>query len=90
MSAQLISYDLRRPGQNYPDLFAAIKSIDATCWHCLESVWIVKTGLTSAQVRDRLRSHVDANDKVLVASLGGDWGTHGLDKSCNDWLRENL
>ena len=90
MSEQMISYDLRKPGRDYSELFAAIKAVGATWWHCLESVWIVKTSLTSAQVRDRLKPHVDANDKVLVASLSGDWGTLGLDKNCNDWLHENL
>ena len=90
MPAQLISYDLRRPGQDYPELFAAIKSNGVTWWHCLESVWIVKTNLTSAQIRDRLQPHIDVNDKVLVAALSGQSGTLGLDKNCNDWLRENL
>jgi hypothetical protein len=53
-------------------------------------VWIVKTNLTSAQVRDRLQPHVDANDKVSVSGLNGRWATFGLDKKCNDWLQENL
>lgn len=90
MPAQLISYDLTRPGRDYPELFAAIKAVGSTWWHCLESVWIVKTSLTSVQIRDRLQTHVDANDKVLVADLSGNWGTLGLDKNCNEWLRENL
>ena len=89
MPAQLISYDLRKPGRGYAELFAVIKSFGAW-WHCLESVWIVKTNLTSAQIRDRLNPHVDANDKVFVASLRGGWGTFGLDNNCNNWLRENL
>jgi hypothetical protein len=88
--AQLISYDLRKPGRDYAKLFAAIQSIGAAWWHCLESAWIVKTSLTSAQVRDQLRSHVDANDKVLVTALGGDWESLGLDENCNAWLHENL
>jgi hypothetical protein len=62
----------------------------AARWHCLESVWIVKTPLTTAQVRDRLTPHIDANDGVVVVALSGAWATYGLDRGCNDWLRGNL
>jgi hypothetical protein len=86
----MISYDLQRPGQNYPELFDAIKSVGTTWWHCLESVWLVKTTLASAQVREQLRLHIDANDKILVAALAGNWASLGLKQECNDWLSENL
>ena len=86
MAVQVISYDLRRPGQDYAGLFDAIKTLGAW-WHCLESVWIVKTSLTSAQIRDALRPHLDANDSLLVAALAGDWATLGLS---SDWFRRNL
>jgi len=89
MPNQLISYDLRRPGQQYPELFAAIKSIGSWC-HPLESTWIVRTTLSSADVRTRLRNHVDANDGVLVTALAGNWASLGLDKQSNDWLRQNV
>lgn len=90
MSALLISYDLRKPGRNYSGLFEAIKSIGTSHWHCLESVWIVKTVSTGTRVRDLLSHHVDANDKLLVVSLSSDCSTAGLNNECNHWLRENL
>ena len=89
MPNQLISYDLRRPGQDYSELFAAIKSI-GNWWHCLDSTWIVRTTLPSTEVRKRLTAHVDANDKVLVTALAGDWASLSLDKQGNDWLRQNV
>jgi hypothetical protein len=89
-SVQMVSYDLRRPGRYYPELFATIESISPARWHSLESTWLVKTSLTSAQVLDRLKQHVDRNHKVLVTALGGDWATLGFDQQCNDWLRANL
>ena len=90
MPIQLISYDLQRPGQNYPDLFNAIKSIGTNWWHCLESVWLIRTTLASAQVQDQLRLHIDASDKILIAALAGNWATIGLNQECNQWLRNNL
>ena len=89
MLVQCISYDLRTPGQDYAGLFEAIKSL-GTWWHCLESVWLVRTSLTSGQIRDALRPHIDANDALLVAVLGGGWATCGLTGDCSNWLRNNL
>ena len=89
MACQIISYDLRKPGRNYDGLFDVIKSL-GDWWHCLESVWIVHTSLTSGQIRDRVASSLDANDKLLVAKLQGDWASRGLDQKCNNWLTGNL
>jgi hypothetical protein len=89
MAVQLITYDLHVPGQNYTRLFEAIKSLGG--WlHCLESVWLVKTSLTTPQVRDTLRAHIDANDSLLVTALNGNWATAGLTKDCADWLSTNV
>jgi hypothetical protein len=81
VSLKMISYDLRKPGRDYSSLYAAIESI--------ESVWLVRTPLSSGQVRDRIQLHLDANDKLLVASLGSDWATVGFDTRCDQWLRDN-
>jgi hypothetical protein len=89
MAVQSISYDLRRPGQDYSGLFDAIKAL-GSWWHCLESVWLVDTSLTGTQVRDALRSYLDANDSLMVASLRGNWATLGLPGNCTDWLREHI
>jgi hypothetical protein len=89
MPVQVVSYDLRRPGQDYTGLFDAIKAIGPS-WHCLESVWLVNTPMGSGQVRDTLNPHIDANDSLLVAALGGNWATLGLSKNCTDWLRQFL
>jgi hypothetical protein len=89
LAVQLISYDLRRPGRDYAGLFDAIKEL-GLWWHCLESVWLVKTSLTSGEIRDMLRPHLHANDALLVAALSGSWATLGLSGDCNDWLRDNL
>lgn len=89
MPVQMISYDLRRPGPDYPGLFDAIEALGPS-WHCLQSVWLIDTTLTSAQVRSRLSTHVHANDSLLVAELSGDWATTGLAADCTDWLREFL
>lgn len=89
MPARLIGYDLSRPGQEYDDLFEAIKSI-GNWWHCLDSTWIVITDMTCAQVRDELKPYLDSNDAVAVFTLSGSAAWVGLSDDCSDWLKENL
>lgn len=89
MTRQLISYDLVAPERDYTELFEAIEEI-GNSWHCLESVWIVITELTAGQVRDRLKAHIDANDKLAVFTLAGGWATYRLPATCNDWLKDNM
>lgn len=87
MPVQMISYDLRSPGQDYAGLFDAIEALGPS-WHCLESVWLVSASMASGQVRDTLNPHLDANDSLLVAALGRNWATLGLQEDCTDWLRQ--
>lgn len=89
MSVQFVTYDLRRPGQDYAGLFDSIKAL-GSWWHCLESVWLVKTHLTSGQVRDALHTHIHSTDSLTVAELSGNWATLGLEEDCVAWLRNNL
>lgn len=89
MTTYIICYDLNRPGQNYSELYEAIKAL-GTWWHCLDSTWIVKSGLTSVQVRDKLSSCIDGNDRLLVATLSGDAAWIGFNDKCSSWLKNNL
>jgi len=88
-STYVIGYDLDRPGQNYPDLFAAIKSF-GTWAHYLYSTWIVQTDKTAVEVRDFLRRHIDKNDKLLVVASAHMAAWAGLDESATTWLKQNV
>lgn len=88
MSTKLIAYDLNSPGQNYKDLIDAIKSLGAW-WHHLDSTWLVKSNLTSTQIRDRLAVHIDSGDELLVVDVTGDaraW--RGFNDRASEWLKE--
>lgn len=89
MKLQLISYDLITPGRDYKKLFEAIRAYGTWC-HPLDSVWIVATTKSSAEVRDSLIPHLDANDKLLVVALAGDWATRNVASEVTDWLKQNL
>ena len=50
-----ISYDLNKPGQDYPNLYKRIKTLGSWC-HPLDSIWFVETTSTAIQVKDHLGS----------------------------------
>ena len=85
---KLITYDLRKAGQNYDGLIQKIKNLGVWGKVC-ESVWVVKTTLSAIQVRDALLSQIDSNDRLFVASLIGE--TAWINSICGDqWLKEKL
>ena len=69
MALYMVGYDLDKPGQDYPDLIAAIKTY-GTWWHHLDSTWLIVTDKSVVQVRDHLKQCLDSNDKLLVAAIG--------------------
>lgn len=89
MNSYLITYDLCKPGQNYGELYEAIKKCGNWC-HCLESIWIVKSQNTSESIRDKLLPYLDNNDKILVLKLSGEGAWKGIPEECSKWLKEKL
>ena len=90
MSAYIISYDLRKPGRNYDDLYKRIKSYSGWA-HVTESTWCVSAyGQTAARIRDYLNDAIDANDRLFVATLSGEAAWQGLASDVGPWLKQNL
>lgn len=81
-----ISYDLRKPGQDYSDLHEAIKAL-GSWWHYLESSWLVDTHLNAAQIFDRLNGHIDQNDLMLIIGVTNDYAGW-LPKDAWEWIRQ--
>lgn len=81
-----ISYDLTQP-ESWPDyqrLYDALHRLGAT--RIMKSQWIVRHDSTSCvQLRDRLWSLMDANDRLFVVELDGTlWAGTGLLAQIND------
>jgi hypothetical protein len=89
MAVYMVGYDLVKPGKDYKNLIDAIKTY-TNWWHCLDSTWLIKSDKTAEQIRDHLKQHIDQNDRLLVANMGGAGAWIGFDKSCSDWLTNNL
>lgn len=89
MATVLIGYDLNKPEQDYAGLIEEIKKL-GLWWHCLDSTWLVNTELTTEQVRNRLKTKIDANDELLVIKVKRDAAWTGFNQKCSSWLQENL
>ncbi len=88
MSSKIIEYDLRQPGRDYDALYEAIKSY-GTWARITESTWFIKTDATCVQVRDKLLSVMDTNDRLFVGELGGVAAWHNT--ICDsEFLKKNL
>lgn len=84
MAVILVTYDLRAPGRNYDGVHEYLEQYD----HCrgLESVWLLDTDRTCAQIRDDLNKYIDENDTTFVVTLQGDCSAYNY--NCTDWLVE--
>ena len=66
-----VNYDLKKPGQDYSGLYEAIKSC-GVWWHYLDSTWLLDTSLDANGIWQKLQSHVDKNDNVLIIGVTKD------------------
>lgn len=84
MSILLVTYDLRQPGRDYRPVHEWLSRFT----HCkgLESVWLLDTTWSPAQVRDVLMKLVDGNDRLFVCMLQRSWASLRYD--CGDWLND--
>ena len=83
-----VNYDLRAPCRNYTGLYEAIRSCGAW-WHYLGSTWLIDTPLGIDGVWERLAPHIDADDSVLVISIG-DRRQGWLPQKAWAWINERL
>lgn len=84
MSVFIVSYDLKSPGKDYSNLYDAIRRY--TSCRILDSVWLVDSSESAAQIRDYLKGYIDSNDELLVARLRQAWATTFSD-SATEWLK---
>lgn len=85
MAVILVTYDLKKVGQNYQGVHEYLNQFT----HCkgLESVWLLDTQRSPAEIRDGLKRYVDTNDVVFVTRLVQSWGS--LSFKCAEWLNHS-
>lgn len=63
-----VSYDLNKPGQNYPKIEKAIEASHQSL-HILKSTWLVWTNETVNQLQARLLKAIDRNDYLFISRV---------------------
>lgn len=86
MAVYLVSYDLDKPGQDYPRLITELERLGAV--RILYSEWIFRSTSSAEQIRDWLW-FIDSNDMLLVVALTGEAASTGLMAS-NDTFKQAL
>jgi hypothetical protein len=86
----LVGYDLNKPVKDYPKLIDKLKRYPGY-WHYLDSTWLVRTDLTHKQVRDQLKTLIDADDELLVVDVTGDAAAWtGFSEKAGQWIKDHL
>ena len=88
MAVYIVTYDLKKFGQNYTCVTDKLNKLKAH--HAQGSVWFVSTTSTETDLRDHLQPCLDANDELFVALLtSGRWaGVNNHDDKV--WLDARL
>jgi hypothetical protein len=85
MTVLIVTYDLRKPGRNYDDLYAAIRKYKHC--HALDSSWFIDTSDEPSVVRDKLCAAVDGGDQIYVMRLRKHWAAC-RNEACTEWLKD--
>jgi hypothetical protein len=86
MAVLAVQYDLRQPRRDYSGLYEALKEF--THCHHLDSLWYLDTGNSASEVRDKLKSHVDKDDQLIVIRLRQNWAACNKDHG-TAWLKSS-
>ena len=87
MTRYIVTYDLSKPGRDYPELYKRIKSYSWT--QITESTYAVVSDKTSKEIWDHLEGALDGNDTLLVGPLGRPCSWIGLAAKASEWLKGN-
>ena len=89
MACFMIGCTLNTPGADTIDLARSIQRLGMSR-QCIDSVWIVASDQSAAEILAALRPALGPNDDLVVAELSGSVAWRGTRKSLSDGLREVL
>jgi hypothetical protein len=85
-----VNYDLISPGKDYEKLFEFLRNSPGGWAKPLKSMWFVRTNRSAGQLRDAIKSYVDANDELVTVDVTyADWATNFRDSTV-EWMVNNM
>ncbi len=80
----LLELNARKEDQ-YADLERAIKALGD--WsNRVKGQWLVQSRFPAAQIRDLLKPHIEAGDRLFVARLTGSWSATNMGTGFQEWM----
>ncbi|MEK7087375.1 MAG: hypothetical protein AAB958_01595, partial [Patescibacteria group bacterium] len=80
-----ITYDLNKPGQNYPSLYSTIKRLGHWIWP-LQNLWFIDSENGAQEIANEIHTVIDQNDSVFVVRVyRGQWGSW-MSSETNQWI----
>lgn len=87
MSVFIVTYDLKKIGQNYTCITGKLEALKA--FHAQGSVWFVNSNGTVAAIRNHLQPCLDANDILFVGLITkGNWASTNM-TALATWMANN-
>lgn len=87
MPTYIVSYDLRKSGQNYKWLIDRIEAYPHS--KILESLWAIKSQYSATELRNDLARFLDDNDGLFIIKSWQEAAWKGITGN-SDWLKTNL
>ena len=78
MANYFVTYDLFDPGQNYDAVEKAIQA-SGRAVKLLQTVWYLSSSLKGEDIRTKVWSAMDSNDRLLVIEASNAWGQNIAD-----------
>lgn len=89
MAAYMITYDLNSSGQKYDEVIKAIKDSSSACCSYWKSSYLIKSSLTTQQIFDNIKPHLDGNDNLIIIEVKNNYRGWLYEKEW-EWIRENI
>ena len=87
MPVFLVTYDLKKPGQDYSDVLKFIRKYPNV--RLSESSYAIQIDASAENIVKSIRQYMDQNDFVYVIALHRPYSGFGP-QNTNDWLESNL
>lgn len=90
MSAYMITYDLKKSGQDYENVIKTIK--DSSIYWCSywKSSYLIKSNLTAQQITDNISTYLDGNDTLIVVEAKDTNYQGWLNKEQWKFIQDNI
>lgn len=89
MATFMITYDLNKKGKDYEGVYKGIKESASAYCHYWDSSWLIKSNLTVNQVTDKIKPHLDGDDRCIVIEVKSNYQGWMTEEQWK-FIRENI